>query len=365
MHRIICIFIVLLIGTRPGWSQNLVINGSFEDVNICDEYHAPCSPSAWFFQNKTGAQGYSREGELGDKEQNRFLSLLVARQGSSTRQYWETMLLRPLHAGYRYKIKFRYFAEEGYASLKEMGLYFTNDFIFTWDDSLMQPGDHVAFDDAKTRKGRNGWVSVEKEITAQADARILIAGNFSSTHNVDILRRHPGTQVRKLLMLVDDLSVEPIGTREDVSATTVIDSLYALTRRHYIAPPVVKRVTPDMLKRPVIVDDLEPKVDTIRLTNIEFDFDQYKLKNTAILDPYRRILLRQGIQKVIVIGYTDTRGSDDYNKELSYKRSKEIAGLLTGKFNISASLIEAEGRGKSVQFADDAKNRRVEIYVYY
>lgn len=28
-------------------AQNMVLNASFEEVNICTEYTAPCAPSAW------------------------------------------------------------------------------------------------------------------------------------------------------------------------------------------------------------------------------------------------------------------------------------------------------------------------------
>lgn len=362
IRLLLCLFLIIL--SFQIYSQNLVLNGSFEDVNICDEYHAPCSPSAWFFQNKTGAQGYSKEGELGAKETNRYLSLQVARANSFKRQYWETMLAGKIRAGKKYKVSFRYFDDPMYATLDEFGLYFRDSFLFTWEDSLLQPPVYVNFAGAKTKKMRNRWVSVEKEFVLTQDAQFVILGNFSTKTNLEILTARNSAE-KKLYLPVDDLVIKCVEESDCVTESNLSDSLYALTRRHYEAPSMAKKEMPNPLKKPVVVDDLEPRVDTIRLTNIEFDFDQYKLKNLEILDPYKRILSRQGIQKVIVIGYTDSKGSDEYNKELSVKRSKEIAGLLTTKFHISSGLIESEGRGKSLQYQEDAKNRRVEIFVYY
>lgn len=364
MKRFLVLLLASMVANNLSQCQNLVLNGDFEDVNICDEYHAPCSPSAWFFMNKTGAQGYSREGDLGSKKENRFLALMVARPNNSSRQYWETMLLSPVKQGTTYKVSFRYFSDSVYSPLSNFGIYFSNQFIFTWDDSAIHPSSYISFTDARIRKPKDGWITVEKEFVADSDAGFLILGNFSTTSNTDILM-NAGGNPRKLFFPIDDLVIKPTDAHGLAINNGLADSLYSLTRRHYVAPVVAKREVAEALKRPVIVDDLEPRVDTIRLTNIEFEFDQYRIKNTDVLDPYKRILLRQGIQKVVVIGYTDSKGSDEYNKELSVKRSKEIAGLLTQKFNISSSIIESEGRGKSVQFSDDARNRRVEIYVYY
>lgn len=40
------------------FGQNLVPNGTFEDVNLCTERKQPCSPSGWFYIKKDGVSGY-------------------------------------------------------------------------------------------------------------------------------------------------------------------------------------------------------------------------------------------------------------------------------------------------------------------
>ncbi len=80
---------------------------------------------------------------------------------------------------------------------------------------------------------------------------------------------------------------------------------------------------------------------------------------------YRKILTRPGIKKIQVVGFTDDDGSAAYNLDLSNKRAREIARLLTSKFNIPATIIQAEGRGISRDYQPKDLNRRVEIYIFH
>lgn len=68
---------------------------------------------------------------------------------------------------------------------------------------------------------------------------------------------------------------------------------------------------------------------------------------------------------VEVRGYTDDRGSAEYNQQLSEKRAKSVAAKLTSDFGISANRVNAVGYGEKNPIADNAsaegrsKNRRV------
>ena len=69
--------------------------------------------------------------------------------------------------------------------------------------------------------------------------------------------------------------------------------------------------------------------------------------------------------KIIIIGYTDSDGTDSHNLELSLNRAKEVMTLLTNN-NININ-IETFGKGKANPVATNtnsigkSKNRRVEI----
>jgi OOP family OmpA-OmpF porin len=107
------------------------------------------------------------------------------------------------------------------------------------------------------------------------------------------------------------------------------------------------------------------KTDTIIIPSIQFDFDQYMMQHPDSLQRYRTVLMRAGIRKVEVVGFTDDTGSEAYNLDLSDKRAKEIGRLLTEKFGLSPALIATEGRGISKVYSKKELNRRVEIYIYH
>lgn len=80
------------------------------------------------------------------------------------------------------------------------------------------------------------------------------------------------------------------------------------------------------------------------------------------------VLAKDPNAKLTVEGYTDSRGSDQLNNELSAKRADAVRAFLVSK-GIPAANIVAEGHGEEQPVADNAtpegraNNRRVEIVV--
>ncbi|HMI87938.1 MAG TPA: OmpA family protein [Polyangiaceae bacterium] len=80
------------------------------------------------------------------------------------------------------------------------------------------------------------------------------------------------------------------------------------------------------------------------------------------------VLSKDPNAKLTVEGYTDSRGSDQLNNELSEKRAEAVRSFLVSR-GIAAANIVAEGHGKDKPIADNAtaegraNNRRVEIVV--
>ncbi|MFM9908597.1 MAG: OmpA family protein [Chitinophagaceae bacterium] len=358
------VFIILLIFVKSVNSQQLIFNGSFERVNVCDELNASCSPSAWFYLNRIATQGYAKEGGLADAVQNRYFRILVARSDSIIRQYWETMLACNLEAGKRYKASFLLASQEIGPNLNDFGFYFCNDFIFAYGDSLLQPEIYIDFKDAKVRKRKNYWFFVEKEFVAPYNARFLIIGNFAKAGNVEIMKRRVGKE-KNIYLWVDDISIKRIEKNECHGYQQLQDSLYNITSRHIKSIAITTTEKKSVLTKEVGRHALVPKIDTIRLNNIEFAFNKYTLKKPEILDAYRKQFEKPGIQKIIVLGYTDSAGSEIYNKDLSFRRAKEIAGFIHTQYRIDESLILYEGKGESIDYNEEYLNRRVEIYIYY
>ncbi len=70
-----------------------------------------------------------------------------------------------------------------------------------------------------------------------------------------------------------------------------------------------------------------------------------------------------------VVGHTDSTGSAAYNQDLSQRRARSVAGILTAA-GVNQSRVTTAGRGSSQPVASNdsdagrAQNRRVEILVY-
>jgi outer membrane protein OmpA-like peptidoglycan-associated protein len=72
--------------------------------------------------------------------------------------------------------------------------------------------------------------------------------------------------------------------------------------------------------------------------------------------------------QIAIVGHTDSRGNDDYNRRLSEKRAMSVRDYLVSE-GVSSSVVSAIGRGESEPIASNdtadgrANNRRVEIVI--
>ena len=82
------------------------------------------------------------------------------------------------------------------------------------------------------------------------------------------------------------------------------------------------------------------------VVTVYFDFDQSQLKDRGMaqLDSIYNVLIEDTAATLQVSGYTDGRGSAEYNKILSDKRAKSCADYLIAK-GIDAARITFESFG--------------------
>lgn len=100
-----------------------------------------------------------------------------------------------------------------------------------------------------------------------------------------------------------------------------------------------------------------------------FDFNKFMLKPKAkkALKVVSAYIAQNNPKKIVVTGYTDNIGSDEYNLKLSLQRAQSVADFLIYCGKIDAKKIEIKGLGKANPIApndskeNQAKNRRVEI----
>lgn len=111
--------------------------------------------------------------------------------------------------------------------------------------------------------------------------------------------------------------------------------------------------------------------------DILFDFDSATLRPTAAAQLGRTVdLIRAGgTGAVAITGYTDSKGGDAYNLDLSRRRAEAVAAWLRGQPGVRDRTYTIVGKGKAEPVAanarpdgsDDpagrARNRRVEIAI--
>ena len=107
------------------------------------------------------------------------------------------------------------------------------------------------------------------------------------------------------------------------------------------------------------------------ITTLRFNFDYNSAKVKKIYYPQIKkiaeVLKQNPLLKIKIAGYTDDRGSEKYNLELSFKRAKAIKDILVKKYHISPNRIVVKGYGEAYPVVPNdsetnrALNRRVEV----
>ncbi len=106
----------------------------------------------------------------------------------------------------------------------------------------------------------------------------------------------------------------------------------------------------------------------LTLGDVLFDTGKATLKPGADLrlDRLAAFLQNNPNERVMIEGYTDSTGSEDFNQELSQRRAEAVSGALASR-GIPASRIQAVGRGEAFPVATNStqagrqQNRRVEV----
>jgi len=113
------------------------------------------------------------------------------------------------------------------------------------------------------------------------------------------------------------------------------------------------------------------------IQNLEFALNSAELSASdkaelddviAKLDPHRP-LLRQDLEHLNVVGYTDSTGSEAYNLKLSERRAAAVSDYLATQGKVRREVMSVMGKGEADPIGDNATkegrrlNRRVVIEV--
>jgi flagellar motor protein MotB len=363
------VFILAFLTSAALFAQNIVVNGDLEDVNICVEHNALCSPAGWFYF-KADPVGYLNPGSANKSISAsgiHHFNLMAASAQDSSRDYWQTKLLCPVEPGKKYSISLKISATWADPNLNDLGFWFTNKFIYTSKDTLLQPDNYVGFLDAKVKSMKNGWFLINKEITVSDTASILVIGNFSKEKNSDLFaKRH--RDIKSISIFVDDIQINCNNETACIIDSHIKDSLYAIKRRHSkiesIKPPAIET------QKPLCQDSVLVKpnhvVDTFSINSIQFALDDSRITDKSVVKMLAPLSQKKdAIERMEVIGYTDDLGTEEHNWELSKNRAASVIKLLVEEIGIDPKIISVRGEGISRKYEQKDLNRRVDIFIYW
>ena len=318
-----------------GKAQNLVPNPSFEDVNICTEFNAPCSPSAWesvapesmrldYMYNPVTVAG------------NNFIRLLYAAP-TRPRNYAQTQLLCPLEKGRRYRITL--IAGKDGEGIPELDLHFDTAYIFReFANPLAELQAHLRTEEkdvVKSVKGRINFYTFQREFTAAESYGYVLIGNF---------QEGPFSSER-IYNYIDSISITPVGEQGLLceNAIKVKERLYEQHRRHVIPATFYRRLQ-ESLQRPklpvkcITIFAKDEKIFTARGRALEPE-------SAARLDSVIRLYDPAIGMKVTITGHSAKAGSYNFNKVVSLETARKIADILVYRNGFSYDDIAIDGKG--------------------
>lgn len=96
----------------------------------------------------------------------------------------------------------------------------------------------------------------------------------------------------------------------------------------------------------------QPAEVEARLTDIFFDFDKYEIRSDAepVLQESAEVLKNNPDLTIVIEGYADIRGTNEYNLRLGQKRANAAKEYLA-KQGINPTRIETVSRGETTKFS--------------
>lgn len=364
MMQYFIVFFLLL--SSKVFSQNLLVNGGFEEENICSEYKVNCAPEGWIYTVPSFIYYFN---DPGLAHTGRHFVALIA--GHAKKPFYRTFvrsrLLCGLRKGQQYKISF--YIKSVHPVLDSMGIYFSNyDFLFEKQPYKTITASVYLKDAVTPPQKDTNWQQVVVNYTATGKEFFVTLGNFKK---LDVAGPTNVDRENNFFVLLDDISLVPTNVNEKLCTDwqTTRDAIYAQDERHeYLArlikmnrhlPPKTTQTTATVLQR----------IDTMVLPDVFFASASFALNQEAkqTLDSFIRQNNMANVDSVVVEGHTDSTGSVALNKELSQNRAAAVAKYVQPLF---ACTIVARGMGSAKPQAENntpagrQTNRRVEIYLY-
>lgn len=360
------LFFLLFILPVFAGAQNLLMNGDFEEENICTEYQKNCAPEGWISTSLWGdyyfddaPHAYSRQHFVG--------LILSPADVPAARNFLRSRLLCGLRKGAQYKLEF--YIRSAHEVFDSVGIYFSaNDFLYQ-KEKIKASKPQLYLKEDKSLKQTDEWQRVSLTFTASGDENFITIGDFK-TRGYKWQSRRPDLG-RDFYFFLDDIRLTPLNPAEHVcaGAEKVQEDEYEFNVRHHLLDRLMYTYTKNPPAVPLLSKTILQRIDTLIIPDVLFATNNYALNKSAarLLDSFASQASALKVDSLVVEGHTDNQGSAALNQKLSENRAASVATYLKAYFAIP---FVTRGWAADKPVANNSttvgrqKNRRVEIYVY-
>ncbi|WP_298509859.1 OmpA family protein [uncultured Kordia sp.] len=347
------------------FSQNLVLNPSFEDCMHCERSMGQFDKNVtdWSTPSKGSTDYFNYKGK---KNYNHYNGYQKSRTGiahagiyvfteKNYREYVQGTLKETLEKGKEYTVTFYVsLAEKSTKATTDLDILFTEEKLVkcyhsNYCEKQIKPKKatdkkfrKVEIDRERFYREKLGWTKISFTYTASGFENYFSIGNFNSNWKTNKIQIQRAQEYEFAYYYIDDVSIASVDSE-------------------IMLPPEEQ---PEILKVETVI-----KEDEIYTFNdVLFEFDKAILVETSVkeLDELYAYLEKSPLLTIEIYGHTDNIGSVRRNKELSLHRAKAVSEYLISK-GLEASRIKWFGFGSSKPVvpnytaAQRKKNRRVEF----
>ena len=375
------LLITLLGGSLPGKSQtNLLLNGGFDDVNVCTEYKAECGVEGWFYLKDVKVQMLANEVESPLTGTNSIAILYNWIGYTSFTPVFGTILPCKLRQGKGYTLKGLMNVTLNPKLNFKAGVCFGEWFYVPRRPfaSTMKPDSILSI----TQVPQTNFVEFEFHFRATGNERYLTFGSY--IHKDSLAGKTPLTGSQTVTMILDRFVLQP-DDPDEVPCTAYAANkniIYQYNFRHKEMDYSLYgrgqlAIEPEFNDSSYTTERVEikitpPKTDTLKLGDVLFDFNKAVLKPAAIkiLSNYFTPDRLAAMDSLYIEGHTDSVGTDSRNTTLSAQRSEAVKNWLLQNGLPAGTPLSVHPFGRSRPVATNrtaegrALNRRVELILF-
>jgi outer membrane protein OmpA-like peptidoglycan-associated protein len=348
------------------WSQNLVLNPSFEEYTDCPKrlgnfnedvafWSTPTQGSTDYFNGCSKAMGTPKNfNGVQPADFGKGYTGMYLYAPDDYREYIQAELSEPLIKDVSYSISFYVsLAERSDYAIKEFGVVFSNQRLaidIKKELSKMhlyklRENVYTSMEIGYTNffKDTQDWILVNTQFVAKGNEKFMTIGNFKSNTKTRKFKTKrdakQGAYYYLDMVKLESVSKIPVVSKNIVEGVELTSETYELDKTHVFK-------------------------------NVLFEFDKFVLLESAKQDIkaiYKYLQTNDSLH-ININGHTDNIGTQGYNQQLSDQRCHAVANYLL-ELGLAKERLSWKGFGGINPIADNTsqdgrkKNRRVEFII--